>query len=118
MPRLLLPALLALALALPSGAHAAQTNSLAGVRCEEPEVVEYITETMQEMVFSNQQHVTSLLDHRKISNVKTVRATTDTLICSLTVQFSYNGTPHTQRGRYTLKYFANGKISAQFAPNY
>ena len=117
MPSRFAPALVALALLLPAPVLA-QSNSLAGVRCEDPEVLKYITGVMQDMTFDNGRRVASLIDNRKISNPKTVRATADTLVCSLTVQFSYNGQPVTQRGRFTLKYFADGRASAQFAPNY
>jgi hypothetical protein len=117
MPFRLASVLVALALVFPAPAFA-QANSLAGVRCEEPEVLKHISETMEKMSFSDGRRVASLTDNTRVSNPKTVRATANTLVCSLTVQFNYNGQPISQRGRFTLRSHSDGRFSAEFAPNY
>jgi hypothetical protein len=119
--RTLFAAFLALSVLIPAAASAAQSSSLAGVRCEDPPVLEYIRDSMKGMTFSvsgNTRPVSSLFDNYKVTSAKTVRATADTLVCSLRVQFTYSGQPHSQRGRYTLKNLPDGTARVSFDPNY
>lgn len=121
MLRTLLPALLAVSVLVPAGAPAAQTNSLVGVRCETPEVLDYIRESMKGMTYTvsgNTRLLSTLYENYKVTGAKTVRATSDTLVCSLTVQFTYNGQPRSQRGRFTVKNLPDGTALNSYDPNY
>ena len=109
----------ALAFTLASPALAAKSSNLTGVRCETPEVRKHISDTMAKMVFvDNKRLVNSLVDNREITSIKTVRATADTLVCSLRLTFSYNGQPQSQRGRLKIRQYPDGTAMYEFAPAY
>lgn len=116
--RLALAISAALVLVFPAQAAMDWTKygSFANVRCEEPRFIA----DMKEAAKSFRDDATGVPLSQAVSDLKlisthTLRATNDTLLCFLAVQYTQRGKVRNIHGRFIAS-FANGRSSTRFQP--
>lgn len=88
------------------------------VRCEDPRTIQHIASIFLSGVTSNGRRMSQFEDLNKIEQSTTVSADKDKLVCSLSVELSYSGSPRFVRGRFTLQKFGGSKVIGKWQPLY
>jgi hypothetical protein len=110
--RLLL--IVALFVALPFGAVSAA--NLAGIRCEDAPVVDFIKTTLKDMKVEGGESLANYLGDNSKLTATTVSSASDRLICKINLSVAFAGRTEKIRGQFIYREFASGKATAKFVP--
>ena len=108
-------------LALPATAETdwAKYGSFASTRCEDEQTIADILESLEGLTFNDSGRPTfGNASNVKVIQSRTVRATSDTLICQLRMQTFEGGVTQNYNSRHTVKLFSGGRWTTHFNPNY
>jgi hypothetical protein len=121
MRRAFLSITLAALLALPATAETdwAKYTSFASTRCEDAATIADILESLKGLTFNDSGRPTfGNASNVKVIQSRTVRATSDTLVCQLRMQTFEGGVTQNYNSRHTVKLFSGGRWTTHFNPNY
>jgi len=110
-------AALGLLLTLCSFAHAAAHVDLSHARCEDPRVIKLIKDSLQTMTFGNGRPLSPYLGNNSQLSATTIEAAAQKLICRVSVNFDLHG-QQAVRGRFIVRAFPGGKMTAEFEGGY
>ena len=96
---------------------AASAEDWSSIRCEEPEVIEFIKKQMAGGRFEDGTPIANYLGDNSRLTATTISAQRDRFACRISIVFTYSGSTERIRGQFILREFANGKITTQFIPN-
>jgi len=93
-------------------------NDLSRVRCENPEFVKFIKESLMKMKFSDGTSLSQYLGNNSQLTATTIGATKTSVACKVTVNYSIQGGTKSVRGKFTYREFGSDKASTEWAPFY
>ena len=109
------PILTAACLLIAACSPALALEDFSRVRCETPEMKKFILKVLPTLPF-NGSTFASYIQTNSISGLSTLSAERNKVVCKLTVEVTYSGTSARLPGRFTLRQFPNGKLSAEWSP--
>jgi hypothetical protein len=104
----------AIFVALPFGAVSAA--NLAGIRCEDPPVIDFIKTTLKDMKVDGRESFANYLGDNSKLTATTVSSGSDRLICKIHLNIAFAGRTEKIRGQFIYREFASGKATAKFVP--
>jgi hypothetical protein len=109
--------LLAVLMSLGAMGTSAMAYDMSRLRCEDPDMKAAIVGMLSRLEFDNGRSFASEgFSANSITKISTQSASKDKLVCKLTVMVVVRGTSQPVRGRFTIRQFANGKLSAEWSP--
>lgn len=113
--KFIVPAALAVLVAVSPVAAAPAAVNMTGVKCDHPDVIKLMDDTLKQRSADG----TTLLSYGvhvgKISKASTIHASKNKLICKITLRASYGGDSQVLRLRFTIQQFGSGKATAKIS---
>ena len=104
---------IAIAVLCSSAASAASTS---GVRCEDPQVIDYIKTNLKGMKSEDGQQLSRYLGDNSKLRSTTISAHRDGFVCKISLSLTFGGNTQTIRGRFVYRQFSGDRASATFIP--
>lgn len=95
---------------------AASAAGVAGVRCEDPRVIELIRTSIKDMRTENGQSIARFLGDNSKLTATTISADRNSFICNIHLSVSFGGGSEKLRGRFVYREFSGNRASVKFIP--
>lgn len=110
----LIVALFVAALTLPASA----ANDYRGIKCEDPEVIEFIKALLPKMKMEDGTYFSRILGNNTNLTATTLSTSKTGFSCKVSIALSYAGNSRSIRGRFVFKEPPGGKPSAIWIAGY
>ena len=94
----------------------ANAEDLSRIRCEDPEVIEFVKQQLKVMKFEDGRPIAPYLGNNSKLTGTTVSAQRDRFICNISVAFTYAGNSQKIRGKFVFREFSGKRASVTFIP--
>lgn len=95
---------------------AASAENWSKIRCEDPEVIDFIKLQLKTMKFEGGQPIAPYLGNNSTLKATTVSAQKDRFVCNVHVAFTYVGNTQKIRGKFVFREFSGDRASVSFIP--
>jgi hypothetical protein len=95
---------------------AASAASMSGVRCEDPQVIDYIKTNLKGMKSEDGQQLSRYLGNNSKLSATTISSHSDGFVCKVSLSLTFGGSTQKIRGRFVYRQFSGDRASVTFIP--
>lgn len=94
----------------------ASAAGVAGVRCEDPRVIDFIKTNLKGMKSEDGEHLSKYLGDNSKLTATTVSAQSNGFICKINLSVAFAGSTQKIRGQFVYREFSGKRASVKFIP--